>query len=158
MAISRFPFDDNTGFRLTDSSLDFTWAPSLIRSMSPPKRRLSCLLTIRTRRRRRSRKRPEVATAGLSGTPMDDAFDLYRLSGQRPAFEATGIEYARSFEKSPPAWGGAHTESTSKVANEGSSMLFRGICWQKIPLHLMRWVGSWRKAARCALTLQRSSN
>ncbi len=31
-------------------------------------------------------------------------FDLLRLSGQKAAFDALGIEYARAFEKSPPAW------------------------------------------------------
>lgn len=32
-------------------------------------------------------------------------FDLYRLTGQKSAFEALDIEFARSFEKSPPGWG-----------------------------------------------------
>ncbi|EXI77919.1 MAG: putative NTP binding protein (contains STAS domain) [Candidatus Accumulibacter appositus] len=31
-------------------------------------------------------------------------FDLLRLSGQKAAFEALGIEYAQAFEKSPPVW------------------------------------------------------
>jgi hypothetical protein len=31
-------------------------------------------------------------------------FDLLRLTGQKAAFEALGIEYAQSFEKSPPGW------------------------------------------------------
>ncbi|MEI7428854.1 MAG: STAS domain-containing protein [Betaproteobacteria bacterium] len=31
-------------------------------------------------------------------------FDFYWLAGNRPAFEALGVEYAQSFEKSPPAW------------------------------------------------------
>jgi ABC-type transporter Mla MlaB component len=55
-------------------------------------------------------------------------FDLYRLSGRQAAFEAMGIEYARAFEKSPPAWGGktepAHSEKASKSA--GGNVLFKG--------------------------------
>jgi anti-anti-sigma regulatory factor len=31
-------------------------------------------------------------------------FDLLRLSGQKAAFDALGIEYAQAFEKSPPVW------------------------------------------------------
>jgi anti-anti-sigma regulatory factor len=31
-------------------------------------------------------------------------FDLFRLTGQKVAFEALGIEYAGLFEKSPPGW------------------------------------------------------
>ncbi len=31
-------------------------------------------------------------------------FDLFRLTGQKAAFESLGIEYAQSFEKSPPGW------------------------------------------------------
>ncbi|MDR2789347.1 MAG: STAS domain-containing protein [Candidatus Accumulibacter sp.] len=55
-------------------------------------------------------------------------FDLYRLSGQRPAFEAKGIEYACAFEKSPPAWGGGgEAESApSAQASKGGSVLFKG--------------------------------
>jgi len=52
-------------------------------------------------------------------------FDLYRLSGQQPAFEALGIEYARAFEKSPPAWRG---KAKSKAVAEAAagSVLFKG--------------------------------
>jgi len=32
------------------------------------------------------------------------SFVLLRLSGQKAAFEALGIEYAQAFEKSPPVW------------------------------------------------------
>ena len=53
-------------------------------------------------------------------------FDLYRLSGQQSAFEAMGIEYARTFEKSPPVWSGASSDSTMSAAGDGGSMLFRG--------------------------------
>ncbi len=31
-------------------------------------------------------------------------FDLYRLTGEKAAFESLEIEYARAFEKSPPTW------------------------------------------------------
>ena len=31
-------------------------------------------------------------------------FDVYQLSGTRAPFDALGIDYARSFEKSPPVW------------------------------------------------------
>jgi anti-anti-sigma regulatory factor len=42
-------------------------------------------------------------------------FDLFRLTGQKAAFEALGIDYAESFEKSPPGWreavGGAQVQA-----------------------------------------------
>ena len=53
-------------------------------------------------------------------------FDLYRLSGQQPAFEALGIEYARAFEKSPPGWGSTAKEKTRKPEAVAGSMLFKG--------------------------------
>lgn len=53
-------------------------------------------------------------------------FDLYRLSGQQPAFEALGIEYARAFEKSPPGWGSKAKEKTRKPEAVAGSMLFKG--------------------------------
>ena len=31
-------------------------------------------------------------------------FDLYQLIGEKAPFDALGVEYARSFEKSPPGW------------------------------------------------------
>ncbi len=31
-------------------------------------------------------------------------FDLFRVTGQKAAFEALAVDYARSFEKSPPIW------------------------------------------------------
>ena len=46
-------------------------------------------------------------------------FDLYCLTGQKQAFESLGVEYARSFEKSPPGWvdrsGGQPTADTGSV-------------------------------------------
>jgi ABC-type transporter Mla MlaB component len=54
-------------------------------------------------------------------------FDLYRLSGQRSAFEAMGIEYARVFEKSPPGWGGAsELEHAETETAKSGSLLFKG--------------------------------
>ncbi len=53
-------------------------------------------------------------------------FDLYRLSGQQPAFEALGIEYARAFEKSPPGWGNKVKEKTRKPSAAAGSMFFKG--------------------------------
>ncbi len=53
-------------------------------------------------------------------------FDLYRLSGQKAAFEELGIEYARSFEKSPPVWNDkSKVQSKCKEVIAGS-LLFRG--------------------------------
>ena len=120
-------FDDNKGFGLTESSLDFNVSTELD-PINEPAEEAAILFADN-----QDKAAQAVLENALRSLPPGSAerlwmmlFDLYRLSGQRPAFEATGIEYARSFEKSPPAWGGAHTESTSKVANEGSSMLFRG--------------------------------
>ena len=53
-------------------------------------------------------------------------FDLYRLSGQQPAFDAIGIDYARAFEKSPPGWGVERADSAKTVEGAGGSMLFKG--------------------------------
>lgn len=53
-------------------------------------------------------------------------FDLYQLTGKKAQFETLGIEYARSFEKSPPGW---HDKSKgrAKVAEAiPGSLLFRG--------------------------------
>ena len=55
-------------------------------------------------------------------------FDLYRLLGQRAAFEALEIDFVRTFEKSPPAWRDtsvARGKSKSKEVVAGS-LLFRG--------------------------------
>lgn len=53
-------------------------------------------------------------------------FDLYRLTGNRAAFEALEIDYARSFEKSPPGWRDKSkvTPKTKEVA--AGSLVFRG--------------------------------
>ncbi|MDR1709798.1 MAG: STAS domain-containing protein [Candidatus Accumulibacter sp.] len=56
-------------------------------------------------------------------------FDLYRISGQRPAFEAMGIDYARAFEKSPPIWGQPKPGAASAAqaaAGRGGYTLFKG--------------------------------
>jgi ABC-type transporter Mla MlaB component len=55
-------------------------------------------------------------------------FDLYRLSGQRSAFEAMGVDYARVFEKSPPGWG-AEAEparAAREATGKGGKVLFNG--------------------------------
>lgn len=55
-------------------------------------------------------------------------FDFYRLSGEKTAFEALEIDYARSFEKSPPAWRDAsHAPAAGKPSQKpGNSLLFKG--------------------------------
>lgn len=52
-------------------------------------------------------------------------FDLFRLTGQKAAFEALEIEYAQAFEKSPPVWreSGAPAGAPAKAA---STVLFKG--------------------------------
>ncbi|MFT3847997.1 MAG: STAS domain-containing protein [Propionivibrio sp.] len=55
-------------------------------------------------------------------------FDLYRLLGQKAPFEALEIDFARAFEKSPPAWRDAsvaHGKSKPSGAAMGS-LVFRG--------------------------------
>lgn len=52
-------------------------------------------------------------------------FDLFRLTGQKASFDALGIEYAESFEKSPPGW----RETTVAVREQAKTMgtvLFKG--------------------------------
>lgn len=43
-------------------------------------------------------------------------FDLYQFAGTREPFEALGIDYARSFEKSPPGWRDRARSATAGVA------------------------------------------
>ncbi|MBS1226784.1 MAG: anti-sigma-factor antagonist [Proteobacteria bacterium] len=43
-------------------------------------------------------------------------FDVYQFSGTRAPFEALGIDYARSFEKSPPGWRDQHPSTSAEVA------------------------------------------
>ena len=52
-------------------------------------------------------------------------FDLYRLAGNKTSFEALEIDYARCFEKSPPAWLDKSGGATSTNVAAGS-LLFRG--------------------------------
>lgn len=53
-------------------------------------------------------------------------FDLYRLTGQKAAFETLEIEYAQAFEKSPPGWKDKSKtpQKTKEVAT--GNLLFRG--------------------------------
>jgi anti-anti-sigma regulatory factor len=53
-------------------------------------------------------------------------FDLYRLSGQRSAFESMGIEYARAFEKSPPGWGLESGEAKAGAVSKSGNARFKG--------------------------------
>lgn len=52
----------------------------------------------------------EVLEEALSGASKQSErlwrmlFDLYRLTGDRPGFEARGVVFAELFEKSPPIW------------------------------------------------------
>lgn len=53
-------------------------------------------------------------------------FDLYKISGQKELFEALEIEYARAFEKSPPAWLDKSTAPAKSKEVVAGSLLFRG--------------------------------
>ena len=52
-------------------------------------------------------------------------FDLFRLTGQKAAFEALGLEYAESFEKSPPGWREA-VGGTQVQAKVPGTVFFKG--------------------------------
>ena len=52
-------------------------------------------------------------------------FDLFRLTGQKAAFEALEIEYAESFEKSPPGWRGALSGAQVQAKVPGT-VFFKG--------------------------------
>lgn len=52
-------------------------------------------------------------------------FDFYRLTGKAEEFEALSLEYAASFEKSPPMWR-QNTETPSPPAKTIASAQFRG--------------------------------
>ncbi len=54
-------------------------------------------------------------------------FDFYRLSGKKAEFEALGIEFARCFEKSPPAWRDkSKPKPKAKEAVAAGNLLFSG--------------------------------
>jgi len=53
-------------------------------------------------------------------------FDLYRLLGQKTAFETLEIEYARAFEKSPPGWRDKSKAPHKSKELATGSLLFRG--------------------------------
>jgi anti-anti-sigma regulatory factor len=53
-------------------------------------------------------------------------FDLYRLTGNKAAFEVLEIEYAQSFEKSPPGWGDKSKDPSKSPDVVPGSLLFRG--------------------------------
>lgn len=53
-------------------------------------------------------------------------FDLYQLTGKRAPFEALGIDYARSYEKSPPGWRDKSPDKAKGKEVLASSLLFRG--------------------------------
>jgi anti-anti-sigma regulatory factor len=52
-------------------------------------------------------------------------FDLFRLTGQKAAFESLGIEYAQCFEKSPPGWRGDAAAPPVQARAMGT-VLFKG--------------------------------
>lgn len=53
-------------------------------------------------------------------------FDLYRLLGQKAAFEALEIDYVRSFEKTPPPWRDTSLRATKGAEVAAGSQPFRG--------------------------------
>ncbi len=54
-------------------------------------------------------------------------FDLYRLGDQRAPFDALSLEYARTFEKSPPAWrNGQPAPAKTAPAAPAGTVLFKG--------------------------------
>ncbi len=52
-------------------------------------------------------------------------FDLFRLTGQKVAFEALGVDYAKSFEKSPPGWRGVVSGAQVQAKLPGT-VFFKG--------------------------------
>lgn len=53
-------------------------------------------------------------------------FDLYRVTAQQAAFEALSIEFARTFEKSPPSWREAPAPAAATGKGGVASLLFKG--------------------------------
>ena len=53
-------------------------------------------------------------------------FDLYQLTGKRAPFEALGIDYARSYEKSPPGWRDKSPDKPKGKEVLAGNLLFRG--------------------------------
>ena len=54
-------------------------------------------------------------------------FDFYRLTNQHAPFDVLSLEYAKSFEKSPPTWRNAEApKPAAKVAVPAGTVLFKG--------------------------------
>lgn len=53
-------------------------------------------------------------------------FDLYRVTGQKAAFEALEVDYANAFEKSPPAWRDTSKAPTIVQTPASGIVLFQG--------------------------------
>jgi anti-anti-sigma regulatory factor len=53
-------------------------------------------------------------------------FDVYQMSGKKAPFEALEIEYAQSFEKSPPGWRDKFRAQSKAIELAASILLFRG--------------------------------
>jgi anti-anti-sigma regulatory factor len=55
-------------------------------------------------------------------------FDFYRLSNQHAPFDALSLEYAKAFEKSPPAWRNSEAQKPAgkAVAMPAGTVLFKG--------------------------------
>ena len=55
-------------------------------------------------------------------------FDLYQLLGEQGAFDALSVDYARAFEKSPPAWRSAKPVPKPVVPSAGSASFKGELC------------------------------
>ena len=53
-------------------------------------------------------------------------FDMYKITGQQESFESLEIEYARTFEKSPPPWFDKSRAPAKSKDVAAGSLLFRG--------------------------------
>lgn len=54
-------------------------------------------------------------------------FDFYRLNNQHAPFDALSMEYAKAFEKSPPAWRNSESpKPLAKAAVPAGTVLFKG--------------------------------
>ncbi|MDC8760448.1 STAS domain-containing protein [Janthinobacterium fluminis] len=73
----------------------------------------------------------QMLTASLAGAGADRSlwwmlFDLYQIEGRQEQFDSLSIDYASTFETSPPAWSGAPPQPGAAYAGAAPTLALSG--------------------------------
>ncbi len=126
-AVAETPLSDFSDFKFSQSSLDFQ-----IEAEVDPVDALAeeAAVLFANNQDKAAQAVLESALPSYRSGPAERLwlmlFDLYRMSGQQQAFEATEIEYARAFEKSPPGWSSKAADTVRVPESAAGSVLFKG--------------------------------